>query len=107
MIASFIYIAPSGGDNMTAVITSPDGVQKVNLLAVTRTHTLELGGEYGVTLLVERGAIQFRDSACRDRICVKSGVLNRIGDIAVCLPAHVSVRIEGKDDANGVDAVTG
>ena len=65
----------------------------------------EIGGDIPVTVAAEKGAIWFLRSECPDHLCVRFGKLSKSGDTAVCLPARVSVSVEGEKKA--VDAVTG
>lgn len=69
------------------------------------TQIIDLGGEYHVKLLLEPGAISFRHSDCRDQICVRTGKLTKPGQVAVCLPAKISVRII--EDKKTFDGFTG
>ena len=42
-------------------------------------------------------------STCPDQVCVKTGTLTRAGESAICLPARISLRLEGS--GNTVDAM--
>lgn len=63
------------------------------------------GGAYNIVLLAEPGGISFEYSSCPDQTCVRTGKLTRAGQAAVCLPARISVRLEGGEQA--ADAMTG
>ena len=91
----------------TAVIEQ-DGqeLRRISLSALTQEERIELGGEYHVVLLAEPGAISFLSSDCPDQICVHTGKLTKPGQAAVCLPARISARLEGKSES-GADATTG
>ncbi|MHB8062112.1 MAG: NusG domain II-containing protein [Ruminiclostridium sp.] len=39
------------------------------------------------------GSIRFEDSDCPDKICIKTGKLNRIGQTAACLPNEIFLKI--------------
>ena len=41
-------------------------------------------------------------STCPDQVCVQTGQLTRAGESAICLPARVTLRLEGGGDS--VDA---
>lgn len=55
------------------------------------------------------GSIAFIESDCPDKVCVKSGRLHTVGQMAACLPNQVYVKIVGTDsDQNdGPDIVIG
>jgi hypothetical protein len=61
-------------------------------------------GSLGETVVqVRDGRIRVADSVCPHNICVRSGWTNRAGDLIVCVPNRVVVRVEGDGE---VDAVT-
>jgi len=55
------------------------------------------------------GSIEFVESDCPDKICVKSGKLNSVGESAACLPNGIVVKIVSKkgNNDNDVDIVVG
>lgn len=91
----------------TAVIEQ-DGqeLRRISLSALTQEERIDLGGDCHVVLLAEPGAISFLSSDCPDQICVRTGKLTKPGQAAVCLPARISVRLEGESEG-GADAMTG
>ena len=97
----------AGNADCTAVIEQ-DGqeLRRISLSALTQEERIDLGGDCHVVLLVEPGAISFLSSDCPDQICVRTGKLTKPGQAAVCLPARISVRLEGESEG-GADAMTG
>lgn len=78
-------------------------VQTVHLTAGYRdTITLERNGVTNV-IEIDGKQVRFAQSNCPDQVCVRTGTLTRAGQIAVCLPTRVTVRIFGAD--TGVDAI--
>ena len=53
-------------------------------------------------VLVERTATM-QSADCRDQVCVRTGTLTRAGQVAVCLPNRVVLRITG--ETSEIDAV--
>lgn len=94
------------GQAQTAVIEQ-DGreLARVELARVTKGYAMEIPGDYPVTLWIESDGVRFQNATCPDRLCVRTGKISRAGETAVCLPARVSVRIEG--GSRPVDGVTG
>lgn len=80
--------------------------QVVQTIRLTEGHreTVTLTRD-GVTNLIEIDGMQvrFAQSNCPDQVCVRTGVLTRAGQMAVCLPTRVTVRILGADTQ--VDAI--
>ena len=97
----------AGNADCTAVIEQ-DGqeLRRISLSALTQEERIDLGGDCHVVLLAEPGAISFLSSDCPDQICVRTGKLTKPGQAAVCLPARISVRLEGENEG-GADAMTG
>lgn len=93
-------------DGCIAVIEeNGNELRRIQLGTFTETEDIHLGGPYDVVLLVEPDGISFVHSSCPDQTCVRTGKLTRAGQTAVCLPARVSVRLEGGGQT--VDAMTG
>lgn len=59
-----------------------------------------LGDAY---LVVESGRARLENAPCPLKICERMGPISRAGEIIVCLPNRISVRVKGE---RGVDAVT-
>lgn len=95
----------SANQQLTAVIKH-DGqvIQHINLSSVNTTETLTFNYE-GIrqVIVAEKGRIRFSESDCPDKICVKTGWLNKPGDKAVCMPSKVVITIVGEN--NKVDSI--
>jgi len=60
-----------------------------------------LSNGHSLTVVIENGAVSVTDSDCPDGVCVNSGTISRTGQAIVCVPAEVTVRIDGsRDDAD-------
>jgi hypothetical protein len=46
------------------------------------------------------GSISFIESDCPDKVCVKTGRLHSVGQMAACLPNKVYIKIVGKGSSN-------
>ncbi|MCI8496886.1 MAG: NusG domain II-containing protein [Clostridiales bacterium] len=94
---------------LTAVVRQ-DGevVERIPLASITESrHEVLPDCEPAVCILVEPDGVCFETADCPDQLCVRTGKLTRAGQSAVCLPARVSVTLEGGGDAASPDAVTG
>ncbi|QCX34398.1 NusG domain II-containing protein [Caloramator sp. E03] len=45
---------------------------------------------------ISNGKINMVDADCHDRVCVKSGTIDKVGETIVCLPHKVVVEIKGE-----------
>ncbi len=83
----------------TAVITQNNVILKrIRLDQLTERFTMDYAGQYPGTLEAENGSIRFSNAECPDQVCVHTGWISRPGQIAVCLPAGVIIKIEGESD---------
>ena len=103
-VALGFVLLQSGGNQVTAVVTV-EGRQldPIDLAQVEQSYVIQPNVSPSVTIRVEPGAIYFEQASCPDQLCVSAGRLSRPGQVAVCLPARVSIRLTGQDDK--VDAV--
>ncbi|MGI6621803.1 MAG: NusG domain II-containing protein [Clostridiaceae bacterium] len=95
---------------MALLLFEKDSIAKVAIISQNNTvldsvrldeleerYTIDYQGEYPGTIEAEKGRIRFSHAECPDQVCVRTGWINRPGQIAVCLPAGIIIRIEGKD----------
>ena len=82
-------------DSLVAVIIANNAeVGRIDLNQTDEVIVVDLS-EHGVVITAQDGHISFTSSTCADQTCVNTGRLEHAGDIAVCLPNRVLVKIEG------------
>lgn len=92
----FLVNAKPSGEKLVAVVTQNGAeLYRIDLEEATDRTELEIGGNYHELLVAENGRIRFEQADCPDRICVKTGWISRPGQVAVCVPAGVIVKITG------------
>ena len=67
-------------------------------------QTIDLHLEYGNIIEVRDGKVGIISADCSDKTCVKTGFISRPGQICVCVPSRLIIKIEGE---GGYDAKTG
>lgn len=80
-------------------------IYRFNLSEQKKTEEINIGGKYNIRLKLEPGAISFIHSDCPDQICVRTGKISKPGQVAVCLPSKISIKIIGNKKL--VDGYTG
>lgn len=65
---------------------------------------INISGVHKATIVAEKNRICFLESDCPDKICVKTGWLSQPGEIAVCLPNKIIIKLE-QDKNQNVDGV--
>lgn len=107
LAALLCYLWTIPKESASSIVIEQDGrtVSVIPLSDVQEPYELEIGGAYPATLLVEPDGVSFESASCPDKLCVRTGKLTQAGQIAVCLPARLTVRLQGPESS--VDAYTG
>jgi hypothetical protein len=105
IIASYfgvnIYKQNIKSENHIAVIEqNGEVIERIDLDEVKEEKEWKIyeGDEHYNTVKVEPHRIRFTDANCPDLVCVKAGWISQAGEISVCLPHKLLIRIEGKED---------
>lgn len=97
-VVMLFNLALQENKNITAVIVKDNKeIEKIELTKVLDNYQINIEGDIPVVISVEPGAIYFKESKCHDKICINHGKLSKVGEIAVCLPAKVSIEIRGNE----------
>ncbi|MGI6254283.1 MAG: NusG domain II-containing protein [Acutalibacter sp.] len=97
-----LSLAPQG---RTAVVERDGEVvlrQDLSQLTEETTYTIQGADGVELTITLSPTGAEVSSSTCPDQVCVRTGRLTRAGESAICLPAKVSLRLEGGGDS--VDA---
>jgi hypothetical protein len=80
---------------------------------VTAEYSLKGSGTYPIIgsgeniLVIDDGKAYIKEADCPDKLCVKQGKIQRVGQSLICLPNKVVVEVVDKnpDSESGVDAI--
>ena len=100
VIAAVLALGVSGDRLYAEVWQDNTLVERVELTDST-DRTIDLDGHNVIVLSGRTAAMQSAD--CRDQVCVRTGTLTRAGQVAVCLPNRVVLRITG--GTSEIDAI--
>ena len=68
---------------------------------IYQDKTIDVGG---MTVLCSKdNGIAAVSSGCPDKICVKTGYVNKVGQTIICLPNKIIIKVVGQSD--GIDGV--
>ncbi|WP_024834571.1 NusG domain II-containing protein [Ruminiclostridium josui] len=96
---------PVDNIGITAIIKKNDKViRRINLTSLNKREVINISGVHKATIVAEKNRICFLESDCPDKICVKTGWLSQPGEIAVCLPNKIIIKLE-QDKNQNVDGV--
>ena len=94
-LAGLLLLLRPWNQGAKAVVSLADGSQQTISLSADGRYDLDGNGGITAHLVVEDNSIRFVESECPDHRCEGFGRLSREGDWAACLPAGISVVIEG------------
>ena len=95
MAAALMAARPGGGTPRSASLQV--GGEVVRRLPLDEAARIEVPGPAGVSaVVVDGGRVRVAAAPCARQICVRRGWLRAVGDVAVCVPNHLVVRVEGE-----------
>ena len=92
----------SSGDKLYAEVWQNDQLIERVALTDSTDKTIDLDGHNVIVLHGKTAEIQSAD--CPDQVCVRTGRLTRAGQVAVCLPNRVILKLTGTS-TDGIDAI--
>jgi len=91
---------PAGLIGELVIVRTPDSVTEI---------FLDTDGRYPVTgplgtalLVVEKGRAHLENAPCPLKICQAMGSINRSGQVIVCLPNSIVVKVSGPEEVDAV-----
>ena len=89
------------------VVVIEQGYRVLGRYPLKHDREIAVVGPLGKTHVeIKNGQVCIVDSPCPQKVCVRMGQIHRVGDIVVCAPNQVLVRIEGKRDQTAPDAIS-
>ncbi|SHK35439.1 hypothetical protein SAMN02745248_02356 [Hathewaya proteolytica DSM 3090] len=108
IISVFYYFHRNNndGDLIAEIYVNNEKKYTYNLSNISKrqTITIKVDDHHYNVIALEHNRIRFEDANCHDGVCVRTGWLNKKGEMAVCLPHKVYIKITGSDKS--VDGVT-
>ena len=98
-------VAGAGADSRLEVSVSANGEEVLVRPLGEDTFELAVPGYAGDSYLeISGGRVRMVDSACPDKLCVRTGWISRPGESIVCLPNRVVIEIKsGEGDPDVVN----
>ena len=97
-VLAFRYFAAQG--ERAVIEVDNKALFTVTLKPSGEARTITVQGVLGLSLIgVDGDQIYMIDSACPDKVCVHMGRKSLAGELIVCLPNRVVIRILGESDA--------
>lgn len=87
-------------DELTAVVTVDGEVKKEVVLSEIKEEYTEQIGD--CVIMFSPLGVSFTQSDCKDKLCIKHGLLKNKGDVMACVPNKTVVALDGKKNFDGV-----
>ena len=76
-------------------------------LSLDKNVTKSVEGPLGETIVViEKGKANVIESPCPHKYCIRMGQISRRGEVIICVPNRVVVKIHGGSEEESFDGVT-
>lgn len=95
------------GNTALKAVVKKNGITVQSVVLQDREpYEMCIDEEYNIILYIEKNGVTVARSDCADKICVNTGKITKPGQTIVCLPARVSVELQGVTAVNELDGVT-
>lgn len=103
LLSFFVFqVLPEQGRFATV---SVDG-KEIYRLSLSESREIVVHGPLGESVIhVENGSVWIVNAPCPQKICMRMGKIHRAGEIIVCIPNRILIRIEGEDNRD-LDGIT-
>lgn len=93
----------SGRQGLQAVVEVDGKEYGRYMLQEKNGKTLAIRTEFGYNkIVIENGSVCVTESDCPDHLEIAAGGIQKSGEMLVCLPNRLVIRIEGKGSVDGV-----
>ena len=101
--AGFVFLRHSS-DAQSKVEVTIDG-QRYGIYALNQDSRQVVSSNYGYnTIIIQDGQVWVEDADCANKDCMRFGKISKEGQIILCLPHKLAVRIVGGEV--GIDAIS-
>ncbi len=105
-LAAFSFIAINNLKQPGEIVIIEVAGLVVQQLNMDKPQEITVTGSIGnTTVKIDQKSVQVIHSDCPEKICIKTGKIRHIGEIIVCVPNRVVIRINGKQK-NHFDVIT-
>ena len=101
LISAQVYSGNSSSSQITI-----SGVEGRWVYPLDQEQTVSIAGPLGETVVrIEEGTVRVLSSPCPEKLCIKTGRIEKPGQWIACLPNRVLITIRGRD-TNQPDAIS-
>lgn len=103
VVFAFVFKNISSDNLIAEIYFNGEIIDTVNL-SDKEEKVIYTGVHNETVIRADKGRIYFLASCCPDKVCTESGILEKNGDFASCLPEKVIVKVVGEKQ-DGIDAI--
>lgn len=92
-------------DNLYAQIYLNNKLVKIVNLTTAQNGFFSVEGKPDVVFEIKDGKIRFYESSCPDKICIRTGFLDRNRQSAACLPNKMILKIVSEKNTDDPDVI--
>ncbi len=96
-VAAVIFFTLLDGEEPSRVVIRYGGEQAVYDLSQD-FETMITSQGYTLKIKISDGGVSVVESDCPDKVCVASGALSSPSRVIACVPAGVTIKVEGESD---------
>lgn len=73
--------------------------ERYKTVALDKDDVFAVKTKYGENIVkIKNNTIAVEDADCADKICVKSGKIENVGEVIACLPHRLLIEVKDEDD---------
>ncbi|SHI73493.1 hypothetical protein SAMN02745176_01145 [Lutispora thermophila DSM 19022] len=101
------YIYKETGEKTAVISVNGKEYDRIDMNKLKEEKYVHIDLEEGrhIDIVINAEGAYVSDVICPDKICVKTGIINKVGESIVCLPNRVQIFIEGNEKPE-VDSVS-
>lgn len=100
-LSSMFYIkniATNAGENYISIEINGEEYKKITFSNDNKLRYLDIKTKYGYNKLeIYKEKVRIVEASCPDKLDIKQGFIEDIGEMIVCLPNRMVVEIKGED----------
>lgn len=96
-LSGVIFFTLNDGTDASRAVITYGGETYYYDLSSDRELKIDSRG-HSLTVVIEDGEVYVAESSCPDKVCKKSGRISSASGLIACVPAGVSIKIEGGSD---------
>lgn len=106
-VAIFILMLPEANEsNRLEVYADGELIYNIELIDGVE-QTIEIEEFVHNTIEISGTKVRIIESTCYDHVCENTGYISKVGEIIVCMPNKLLLKIVGNEEESEYDAVVG